>query len=143
MSANILLVEDNAADMRLVREALAESGTAAALHWVSNGEDALNFLRRGASFDTAPTPDLVLLDLNLPGLNGQEVLLEIKRDPALLHIPVVILTSSSVRGDVLGAYRAHANAYVIKPDDFEDFLKLVGALRSYWLQTVVLPSHVG
>ena len=139
---HILLIEDNPADVRLVREAMAESAIAAELHWVSCGEDALGFLKRGAGFLTSPTPDLVLLDLNLPGLRGQEVLVEIKSDPALLRIPVVVLTSSAARPDVLDAYAAHANAYMIKPTDFEQFLALVDTIERYWLTAVALPTRV-
>jgi len=140
---DILLVEDNPADMRLVREALAEGGVTAQLHWAPSGEAALGFLRRSGSDAGQPVPDLVLLDLNLQGLRGQEVLEEIKSDPALMSIPVVVLTSSSARRDVLDAYAAHANSYLVKPDDFEQFLALVGTLRSYWLSSVLLPSQVG
>ena len=140
---DILLVEDNPADARLVREALAESDLTADLHWVSSGEEALSFLRRGTTFENAPTPDLVLLDLNLPGLRGQEVLCDIKQDPALLSIPVVVLTSSGARQDVLDAYAAHANSYVVKPADFDQFLALVGTIQKYWLTSVLLPTRVG
>jgi two-component system, chemotaxis family, response regulator Rcp1 len=139
---DILLVEDNPADARLVREALVESDVSAELHWVSSGEDALSFLRHRPPYPDAPTPDLVLLDLNLPGLKGQEVLVEIKHDPALLSIPVVVLTSSNARQDVLDAYRAHVNSYVVKPADFGQFLDLVGTLRTYWLTSVLLPTRV-
>ena len=140
---DILLVEDNPADARLVREALAESDLTADLHWVSSGEEALSFLRHGIPFENAPTPDLVLLDLNLPGLRGQEVLCDIKQDPALLSIPVVVLTSSGARQDVLDAYAAHANSYVVKPADFDQFLALVGTIQKYWLTSVLLPTRVG
>ena len=143
MTIHILLVEDNPADARLVREALAESDFGAELHWVSSGEAALAFLRRASAFVVAPTPDLVLLDLNLPGLRGQEVLDEIKRDPALLSIPVVVLTSSAARQDVLAAYNSHVNSYMVKPKDYEQFLALVGTIRAYWLTSVLLPSRVG
>lgn len=140
---NILLVEDNPADARLVREALAERGVSAALHWVASGEDALSFLRPADGQDgAARRADLVLLDLNLPGLNGHELLAEIKGDPALLRIPVVVLTSSANPSDVLAAYGAHANAYLIKPEDYDEFLSLVGSIRNHWLTSVLLPSQV-
>ena len=139
---NILLVEDNPADVRLVREALAESELVIDLHAVASGEEALAFLRRSAAFSSAPTPDLVLLDLNLPGLRGQEVLSEIKHDPSLRSIPVVVLTSSAARQDVLDAYNSHVNSYMIKPNDFEQFLALVSTIRAYWLTSVVLPTRV-
>ncbi len=139
----ILLVEDNAADVRLVREALAEGQVHADLHWAASGEDALRYLRGS---DGKPgghaAPDLVLLDLNLPGLNGQEVLAAIKSDPALLRIPVVVLTSSANPSDVQAAYGHHANAYLVKPQDYEEFLALVGSIRSHWLTSVLLPSRM-
>lgn len=140
---DILLVEDNPADARLVREALAESDVVAELHWVSSGEEALSFLRHEPPFTKSPTPDLVLLDLNLPGLKGQEVLVEMKSDPALLSIPVVVLTSSGAKQDVLDAYGAHVNSYVVKPTDFEQFLALMGTIQTYWLSSVALPTRVG
>lgn len=139
---NILLVEDNPADMRLVREALSEGDIPARLHWVQSGEDALGYLRHEGDYADQPEPDLVLLDLNLPGLHGHEVLSEIKRDVALLHIPVLVLTSSWTRPDVLRAYGAHANAYLVKPEDYDQFLALVGSIRSHWLNAVMLPSRV-
>lgn len=142
MGLHILLVEDNEADMRLVREALREGEVPAKLHWAPCGEVALRFLRRTGDQATAPVPDLVLLDLNLPGLRGHEVLAEIKHDPALLAIPVVVLTSSSACQDVLDAYAGHANAYMVKPDDYSQFLVLVGAIRAYWLGAALLPSRV-
>ncbi len=142
MSPNILLVEDNPADARLVQEALVERALDAALFWMPSGEQALAFLRHDAAQSAALMPDLVLLDLNLPGLSGHEVLAAIKQDPSLLHIPVVVLTSSSAPADVRAAYRAHANAYLVKPDDFDDFLALVADLHHHWLQAVLLPSRV-
>lgn len=138
----ILLVEDNPADVRLVREALAEGQVHAGLHWSASGEDALHYLRHtGAHDDAHATPDLVLLDLNLPGLNGQEVLMSIKSDPALLRIPVVVLTSSANPADVQAAYGRHANAYLVKPQDYDEFLTLVGSIRNHWLTAVLLPGQ--
>lgn len=138
---NILLVEDNPADMRLVREAMTECDAPAALHWVADGDSALEFLHRSGAHPHAPVPDLVLLDLNLPGVGGKEVLAEIKRDPELSSIPVIVLTSSAARQDVLDTYRAHGNAYMVKPADFEDYLELVDRIQSYWLGAVLLPSR--
>ncbi len=138
---DILLVEDNPADMRLIREALTEDGMPAELHWSASGESALDYLHARGTHAHRPMPDLVLLDLNLPGLNGHEVLAEIKRDDHLRRIPVVVLTSSTARQDVLAAYDEHANAYVIKPDDYDQFLSLMASLRSYWRDTVLLPSQ--
>lgn len=139
---HILLVEDNPADVRLVREAVSEHALEATLHWVANGEAALAFVRRQGEHHAAPEPDLVLLDLNLPGVHGHEVLQTLKSDPTTLHIPVVVLSSSSQPSDVLRAYRNHGNAYVVKPGDFDEFLALVGSIQSYWLDTVLLPSRV-
>ena len=139
---NILLVEDNPADVRLVREAVAEHSLDANLHWVPSGGDALSFVHRRAGYSDAPRPDLVLLDLNLPGLHGHEVLAALKNDPATVQIPIVVLTSSTAQSDVLKAYQSHVNAYVVKPDDFDQFLKLVGDIESYWLESVLLPSSV-
>lgn len=143
MTMDILLIEDNPADVRLVREALVESGLAIHLHWAASGEEALGFLQRQAPFQDAPTPDLVLLDLNLPGLSGHEVLTRIKNDPALLTIPVVALTSSAALQDVLDAYRAHVNSYMVKPIDFDEFLTLMNTIRLYWLTSVLLPTRAG
>ena len=140
---NILLVEDNPADMRLVSEALDECAVAADLHWAADGVQALDFLHRAGAHAGAPTPDLVLLDLNLPGIGGKEVLGEIKRDPLLSRIPVVVLTSSSARQDVLDTYGAHVNAYMVKPTDFDDYLALVKLVESYWLGAVLLPTRGG
>ena len=139
---HIVLIEDNAADRRLIEEALAETALDTVLHWLPSGEQALAFLRREDGHAAAPAPDLVLLDLNLPGQGGPEVLTAIKHDPQLLHIPVVVLTSSSAQKDVMAAYDAHANAYMVKPDDFEHFVTAVGELHRYWSRAVLLPSHV-
>jgi CheY-like chemotaxis protein len=139
---NILLIEDNPADMRLVREAFAERAVAAALHWVPDSGSALDFLHRRGAHADAPTPDLVLLDLNLPGLGGMELLGELKRNAALAAVPVIVLTSSAARQDVLDAYRGHANAYMVKPIDFEDYLALAGQIDAYWLRSVLLPTRV-
>jgi two-component system, chemotaxis family, response regulator Rcp1 len=139
---NILLVEDNPADVRLIREALAEGQVPAQLHWLSSGEEALRFLRRGDGHEQAPRPDLVLLDLNLPGLSGLEVLARIKADPLLLPTPVVVLTSSTSTADVMAAYQAHVNAYLRKPADYDEFLALASSIHDYWLTSVVLPTRL-
>lgn len=139
---NILLVEDNPADMRLVREAMTERDSSNALHWVADGDTALDYLHRRGAHAAAASPDLVLLDLNLPGMSGKEVLKEIKGDPQLRSIPVVVLTSSAARQDVLDTYRAHGNAYMVKPTDFDAYLALVDRLQAYWFSAVLLPSRV-
>jgi chemotaxis family two-component system response regulator Rcp1 len=134
---NILLVEDNPADARLVREAVAENDIDATLHCAADGAQALAWLRAAQ-----PLPDLVLLDLNLPGLGGKEVLREMKADPALKRIPVVVLTSSAAPQDVFDAYDAHVNSYMVKPNDFDAFLAMVGMIETYWLKAAQLPSRV-
>ena len=130
---DILVIEDNPADVRLVREALAEGGVPAELHWAPTGEEALDFLRRRGEHAGRRTPDLVLLDLNLPGLHGQEVLSEIKRDPELRHIPVVVLTSSTEPSDLQRAYDAGTNAYIAKPTEFAQFLSAMKHVCEFWI----------
>lgn len=135
----ILLVEDNAGDVRLTREALKEGRIRNRLHVVSDGEHALRFLRRQDEYADAPRPDLILLDLNLPRLDGREVLTDIKNDPRLKQIPVVVLTSSRAEKDLLSAYDQHANCFITKPVGFEDFMEVVRSIESFWLSIVVLP----
>jgi two-component system, chemotaxis family, response regulator Rcp1 len=138
--ARILLVEDNEADVRLTREALREQGELIRLSTVSDGEQALAYLRREDGFADVPRPDLVLLDLNLPRKNGLEVLRELRSDPDLACVPVIMLTTSSARQDVLEAYSAGANCFVVKPLELDEFMELIGAIRSFWLGTARLPS---
>jgi two-component system, chemotaxis family, response regulator Rcp1 len=138
--ARVLLVEDNEADVRLTREALREAGQEVRLSAVGDGEQALAFLRRQAGFSDAPRPDLVLLDLNLPRKDGLEVLDELRADPELAQIPVIMLTSSSARSDVEAAYAHGANAFVVKPHELDAFMDLIGAIRSFWLGVAQLPS---
>lgn len=138
-SAEILLVEDNPGDARLAREALADSRIRNRIHHVVNGDDALAFLRGQGRFKDANRPDLVLLDLNLPGLHGSEVLEAIKSDPDLRTIPVIVLTTSSSDLDVLRSYALQANSYVVKPLDLEKFSKAVGATQDLWFEVVRLP----
>ena len=135
----ILLVEDNPADIELTRQAFSEARVANQLHVVQDGEAAIRFLRRQGAYDRAPRPDVVLLDLNLPKKDGREVLAEVKRDPDLRTIPVVVLTTSAGEEDILGAYQDHANSYVRKPVRFEDFIKAVREIDDYWLGIVALP----
>lgn len=135
----ILLVEDNAGDVRLTREALKEGRIRNRLHVVSDGEHALRFLRKQDEYADAPRPDLILLDLNLPRLDGREVLTDIKNDPLLKQIPVVVLTSSRAEKDLLSAYDQHANCFITKPVGFEDFMEVVRSIESFWLTIVVLP----
>lgn len=134
----VLLVEDNPGDVRLTREALKDAKVLNHLSVVADGVEALEFLRRGGRHAGAPRPDLILLDLNLPKKDGREVLEEIKRDPKLQHIPVVVLTSSQAEQDILESYRLKANAYVTKPVDLEQFLKVVKSIEHFWLEIVKL-----
>ena len=136
----ILLVEDNAADVRLTREALKDAKVRNRLHVAADGVEAMAFLRREGRHADAPRPDLVLLDLNLPKKDGREVLEESKQDPGLQNIPVVILTTSQAEEDVFRSYQLHANAYVTKPVDLERFLEVVRSIESFWLEIVRLPG---
>jgi CheY-like chemotaxis protein len=134
----ILLVEDNPGDVRLTREAFRDGKIGNRLHVTSDGVEAMAFLRKEGTHAGAPTPDLVLLDLNLPKKSGLEVLDEIKHDNQLKHIPVVILTSSQAEQDVLLSYRLCANAYVTKPVDLEQFLRVVQSIEHFWVEIVKL-----
>ena len=135
----ILLVEDNPGDADLAREALADSKLNNNLSVVMDGEEAMAYLRRDGKYADAPRPDLVLLDLNLPKKDGREVLAEIKADGDLKRIPVVILTTSRAEEDVLKSYNLHANCYITKPIDLNQFLKVVKSIEDFWLSIVVLP----
>lgn len=137
----ILLVEDNPADIRLTREALKDAKMINNLYVVEDGEEALRFLHRRGPHRLAPTPDLILLDLNLPRMDGREVLAEIKADPALQMIPVVVLTTSGAEEDILKTYELHANCYVQKPLDLDRFMDVVGAVEHFWLGIVKLPER--
>ena len=137
----ILLVEDNPGDVRLTREALKDAKMSNLLHVVEDGASALDFLHQRGDYVHAPRPDLILLDLNLPRKNGREVLQEIKEDPRLKIIPVVILTSSQAEEDILGAYSLHANCYLTKPVDFAQLTKIVRTIEDFWLSIVTLPPR--
>ena len=139
VSIEILLVEDNPGDVRLTQEALRDARMRNTLHIAADGVEAIAFLRRQGKFGQAPRPDLILLDLNLPRKGGREVLQEIKEDEQLKHIPVVILTTSQAEQDILATYRLRANAYVTKPVDLEQFLKVVQSIEQFWLEIVKLP----
>lgn len=135
----ILLVEDNPGDVRLTREALHEAKMANNLHVAGDGVEALHFLRREEEHAGAPRPDLILLDLNLPKKSGREVLEEVKEDPDLRRIPVVVLTTSEAEQDIVRSYELHANAYVKKPVDFGSFIDVVRAIEDFWFSVVRLP----
>ncbi len=139
----ILLVEDNAGDVRLTQEALEEAKVPNRLHVAQDGIAALQFLKKQKPFAGVPEPDLVLLDLNIPKRSGFEVLDQIKSDPHLRHIPVIILTSSNAESDVLRSYQSYANSYVTKPADLDQYFKVVELIDEFWLSTVRLPGKHG
>ncbi len=138
---DVLLVEDDPGDVLMTREAFADHKVKNNLHVVDNGVDAMAFLRREGEYADAPTPDLVLLDLNLPKMDGREVLGLIKEDESLRSIPVVVLTTSEAEEDVLKSYQLHANAYVTKPVDFERFLEVVRQIDEFFVTVVKLPRR--
>ena len=140
-SIQILLVEDNAADVRLTIEALREGKVRNELSIARDGAEAMKFLRREGEFADASRPDLVLLDLNLPKKDGREVLAEIKADDNLKRIPVVVLTTSSAEVDILKSYSLHANCYITKPVDLEQFVQVVKSIDDFWLTIVRLPGE--
>lgn len=140
--AQILLVEDMAADVRLTREVLREAGVPHVLHVASDGDAALSMVREAQRYGEGGFPDLVLLDLNLPGRSGREVLAELKADPELRRIPVVVLSTSSAESDILACYNAHANCYVTKPVELDDFFEFARSLRDFWLKRAVLPTRL-
>jgi len=137
----ILLVEDNPGDARLAREALKDSKIRNSLSHVKDGVEALAFLRQQGDYAAAPRPDLILLDLNLPRKDGRQVLAEIKQDPDLQRIPVVVLTISKDEEDVLKTYNLHANCYITKPIDLGQFMKVVKSIEDFWLTIVKLPPN--
>ena len=137
----ILLVEDSPSDALLTRTALNTSKLMNKLHVVENGVDAIAFLRREGPFASEPRPDLILLDLNLPKMDGREVLREIKADGDLKIIPVVVLTSSDAEEDILKSYNLSANCYITKPVEFDKFVKVVRSIREFWFAVVTLPPQ--
>ena len=138
---DILLVEDNPADVRLTREALKEAKISNQLHVAEDGVIAMEFLRQQGKFADAPRPHLILLDLNLPRKDGREVLMEIKDDDRLKRIPVVVLTTSSAEEDILRSYNLHANCYVTKPVELDQFITIVKSIEDFWLTIVRLPPE--
>lgn len=137
----ILLVEDNPGDVRLTQEALKDGKLHNNMHVVGDGVEAMAFLRREGQYANVVRPDLILLDLNLPRMDGREVLAEIKVDNNLRLIPIVVLTTSSSEEDVLRSYNLHANCYITKPVDLEQFFRVVKAINEFWLTVVTLPSN--
>ncbi len=138
---DVLLVEDDPGDVLMTREAFEENKVANRLAVVSDGESAMAYLRKQGQYADAPTPDLVLLDLNLPRMDGREVLAAMKRDDSLRSIPVVVLTTSEAEEDVLRSYALHANAYVTKPVDFQRFIDVVRQIDDFFVQVVRLPAR--
>jgi chemotaxis family two-component system response regulator Rcp1 len=137
----ILLVEDNPADIRLTQEALRDSKLVNRLHLARDGIEALDFLCRRNGFEDAPRPDLILLDLNLPRMDGRELLEQIKSMPEMGTIPVVVLTTSQADEDILRSYRLHANCYITKPVDFDRFIAVVQGIEGFWFSIVKLPPR--
>jgi CheY-like chemotaxis protein len=137
----VLLVEDDPGDVLMTQEAFEEHKVRNRLHVVNDGVDAVAFLRQEGEYAGAPRPDLVLLDLNLPRRDGREVLAEIKNDPDLCHIPVVVLTTSQADEDIVCSYQLHANAYVTKPVDFERFIAVVRQIDNFFVSVVKLPPR--
>jgi two-component system, chemotaxis family, response regulator Rcp1 len=136
----ILIVEDNPADARLVREVMRDSKILNEIHWVGDGVEALQFLHREGKHAGAPRPNLIFLDLNMPRMDGREVLRRVKGDSDFRRIPVVVMTSSQAEEDIARAYDQHANCYVRKPIDFQQFQSVVKTIENFWFVTVELPS---
>jgi len=138
--ADILLVEDNPSDVYLTEEALRSMGVTSRLHVAGDGVEAMAFLRREGMHAEAPRPDLVLLDLNLPLKDGRRVLAEVKEDEALRRIPIIVLTTSNAPSDVVKCYDLHANCYIVKPVDFDEFETVIRAIEEFWFRYVTLAS---
>ncbi|MBF6171864.1 response regulator [Nocardia blacklockiae] len=136
---DVLLVEDDPGDELMTREAFADNKIGNTLHVTRDGEEALDFLYRRGEFADAPRPDLILLDLNLPKYDGRQVLATIKSDAELAHIPVVVLTTSAAEEDILRSYKLHANAYVTKPVDLDQFIAAIKQIDEFFVQVVRLP----
>lgn len=138
----ILLVEDNEADIRLTKEGLKEAKIRNKLHVVRDGDEAMQFLQKRGEHADAVTPDLILMDLNLPKKDGRELLREIKSNENLAHIPVVVLTTSEAEKDIIKSYKLHANCYVTKPMGIDQFVEVITAIENFWLTIVKLPTEV-
>jgi CheY-like chemotaxis protein len=137
----ILLVEDNPGDVFLTQEAFREGKIIHRISVAEDGVEAIRFLKREGQYKNAPEPDLILLDLNLPKKDGRELLAEVKSDPSLQHIPVIVLTTSRADQDVARAYRLHANCYLTKPIQMDSFLSMIRSVEDFWLNIVRLPAH--
>ncbi len=139
-SIDILLIEDNPGDIRLTQEAFRDGKINNKLTIVMDGEEAIFYLKKEGKYTNVGTPDIILLDLNLPKKDGREVLIEIKSDPELKCIPVIILTTSAAQQDIVNTYSHHANCYIMKPIDFNEFIKVVRMIENFWLEIVKLPG---
>ncbi|MBI1225470.1 MAG: response regulator [Bacteroidetes bacterium] len=139
---NILLIEDNPGDVRLAQEAFKEGNLEVHLDVVMDGLEAINYLQKQGPYQESIRPDLILLDLNLPKKDGREVLGEIKHDPKLRSIPVVILTTSNAEQDVIHSYNLHVNCYINKPVDFDKFFEIIKKIEDFWLNTAILPTMI-
>lgn len=140
-AVDILLVEDNPGDARLAMEALKEGGIANRLHVVPDGIEAMNFLRREGGYEAAPRPHVILLDLNMPRMDGRQVLARVKSDDALKRIPIVVLTTSQAEQDIIKSYDLHANCYITKPVDLDRFIAVIRSIEEFWCSTVKLPPR--
>ena len=138
-SVDVLLVEDNPGDIRLIKEAFKDTDTEMRFHTVTDGHEAIEFLLQRDAYETAPRPDLVLLDLNLPRKDGYGVLTKIRETPEVAHLPVIVLTSSCDRDDIRESYKLNANAYLTKPTDPDEFATLAQTVDDFWLRNVTLP----
>lgn len=141
--AQILLVEDDLGDELMAREAFGDDPMATQLHVARDGEQALDFLYQRGEFAGAPRPDFILLDLNLPRIDGREVLRKVKTDPAVAAIPVVVLTTSGASEDIADCYGSYTNAYITKPSGYEEFIHVVRQINQFWMDTARLPRHLG
>ncbi|MEM6841669.1 MAG: response regulator [Bacteroidota bacterium] len=141
MEIEVLLVEDSEADAALVEESMQESKLKVNLHVVEDGVKAISYLKKEGAYQKVDTPDIIILDLNLPKKDGREVLEEIKADEKLKRIPVVVLTTSSAEEDIFRSYKLHANCYITKPLDFDQFAKIVASIEDFWFTIVKLPPR--
>lgn len=134
----VLLVEDSAADAMLIQRSFQKSNLSCIFHWVEDGEKAMAFLERRGEHELAIRPDLIILDLNLPRLDGREVLQKIKNNPAFRRIPIIVMSTSDSEIDIASSYDLHANCYIVKPFDVDDFLKIACSIENFWLRTAKL-----
>jgi two-component system response regulator len=142
-SIDILVVEDNPGDARLIKEVLNDNKIYSSLYIVNDGVEAMEFLHNHGKYSSVPKPDIIILDLNLPKRDGREVLAEIKSDDELKHIPIVIMTISQAEEDILKTYKLHANCYITKPIDLNEFIKVVKSIEDFWFSVVKLPPKSG